>query len=382
MGNYLQTGHESWNLADDPNIGQFAGIVLSPVNDSPAEITARLNHVRTTQNGLDVILDPQLYNPATQKGQLPKWGYYGNDFDTADRSDFSWWAGKIGLIAEEAAKVGATTVCSPAPIPRAIDENYLRFVVDLADETKVIAESHGLAAAITAILPLDGLHEPRRAMEIASILSGSRCDRIYLNFLADRIAQREPLRDQASLATAVHLIRLLSSQQRVHVACASHDVLLWLGAGAADVSTGKYMNVRRFSPSRWTEDQAGGRNNSYWNDDRLLTLIRDQEALRLDREGWFAGRDFSDNPASQAILDILREGQGTAWLKLSWVQYMRWFANTASSVKTLDQAEAVLESAQAAWLQAQQLKLLFIDQFNDGSHVIAWLNALREGGRR
>ncbi|MEI2455100.1 hypothetical protein [Lysobacter firmicutimachus] len=369
-------------MADAPNIGQFAGIVLSPVNDSPEEIVVRLKALTEKQSDLDVILDPQLYNPVTQKGQLPRWAYYGSDFETADRSLFGWWARKIPEIAAEAVRVGATTVCSPTPIPRVMEDNYFRFVVDLADEMIGHVRPLGLDAALSLIIPLNQLHEPRRAMEIASTVSGSKCDRVFISFLADCVPQREPMRDQAALATAIHLIRLLSSQQRVHVACASHDVLLWLGAGAHDVSTGKYMNLRRFSPSRWTDEQTKGRNLSYWNDEKLLTLIRDQEALRLDREGWFNDSHFADNPASGMILETLRQGEGAPWLKLSWVQYMRWFANIAATVRTPDQTLEILAAAHRAWGRINDMEFLFVDSFNDGSHVIAWLNAMREGMRR
>lgn len=383
MANYLQLGHESWNLVDEPGIGSFAGVVLSPVNDAPNEIMGRLARIRDTQPSLEVLLDSQLYNPATQKGQLAQWGYYGADFETADRSDATWWKRRIPEVASEAVRVGATAICSPAPIPRAASDEYFGFVAELADEAYSEAAQHGLECALTAIVPLESLHQPRRAMEIASVLSGSRCDRIYLNFLApDRVAQREPLPDQTTLATAVHLVRLLSAGQRVHVACTSHDVLLWIGAGATDVSTGKYMNVRRFSPSRWMDEQAGGRNNPYWSDDRLLTLIREQDVLRLDREGWFEGRIFSENPAAKAVLDVLRAQTGNPWLKLSWIQYMRWFANTASGITGVDAALATLETAHEAWRETEKAKILFFDPFNDGSHIVAWLNALNEGSSR
>lgn len=383
MANYLQLGHESWNLIDDPGVGTFAGVVLSPVNDSPDEIIARLRKVRETQPHLDVILDSQLYNPATQKGQLPRWGYYSTDFETADRSDSQWWKRRMPEVISEAQRVGATTICSPAPIEYRGTDDYFRFVVELADDACSAAQNAGLDCALTAIVPLDSLQEARRALELASILSASSCERIYLNFLApDRVQQREPFKNQAALATAVHLIRLLSEQQRVHVACTSHDVVLWLGAGAHDVSTGKYMNVRRFSPGRWMDEQSGGRNIPYWCDDRLLTLIRDQEVLRLDREGWFAGRNFSDNPASQQILDILRAQTGDPWLRLSWIQYMRWFANAAASITDAGAAWDVLRKSVASWREAERLRILFVDSFNDGSHAIAWANAFGEGLNR
>ena len=110
-----------------------------------------------------------------------------------------------------------------------------------------------------------------------------------------------------------------------------------------------------------------------------MTLIRDQEVLRLDREDWFANRDFSHNPASQQILEILRAQTGAPWLRLSWIQYMRWFANTAASVTNAEAAWSVLQDSVSAWRETQRLRILFIDPFNDGSHAVSWVNAFGEG---
>lgn len=383
MGNYLQLGHESWNLLDHPDVGTFAGVVLSPVNDGPTDICARLGKVLETRSDLDIILDSQLYNPATQRGRLPEWEYYSADFETADRSDIRWWRRRIPEVVLEARRVNATTICSPAPIEARGTNDYFRFVVELGDEAAAAAADARLDCALTAVVPMDSLQDAKRALEVASILSSSGCDRIYLNFLPpDRVQQREPFLDQAALATAVHLVRLLSAEHRVHVACTSHDAVLWLGAGAHDVSTGKYMNVRRFSPGRWVDEQGRGRINAYWCDDKLLTLIRDQEVLRLDREGWFDGYDFSDNPTSEAILENLRGQTGEAWLRLSWIQYMRWFANTVERVTSAAAAQADLQASILAWREVQRLRILFIDAFNDGEHAVAWANAFDDGMNR
>ena len=38
MGAYHQMGHDSWNLVGEDELADFSGIVLSPVNDSEAQV--------------------------------------------------------------------------------------------------------------------------------------------------------------------------------------------------------------------------------------------------------------------------------------------------------------------------------------------------------
>lgn len=381
MASYLQLGHDSWNLLEEPDIGNYSGLVLSPVNDGPADVANRLERLGELRDDLEVILDPQMYNPAFEKGKMDEWAYFSSDFATADRSDVNWWVLRGHEIVEQGAQLGVDAVCSPAFVPRLFSDDYYSLIVDVADEMKGHADGRGLGTLLTAIVSLRDLNNASRAMNIASILSRSSCDRIYLTFLNEDVPPREPLRDEAGLPTAIHLVRLLSEAMRVHVAFASHDLVLWKFAGATDISTGKYMNLRRFSPGRWMEEESGGRQVAYWNEGPLLARLREADVAKLNRRGWFDDRTFESNPASARILQIIRSGVKAPWLKLSWMQYLRW----ASNVESLwhgdaSAVEVGLSAADHNWGLVRDV--LFQDRFNDGSHVREWLNALREGQRR
>lgn len=384
MAAYLQFGHLSWNLLDESDIGNFRGIVLSPVNDEPQTVQTRLAQMGERRRDFDVILDPQLYNPASERGKLNTWNYFPSDLDTADVSNRAWWRSVSQNVVRDAAHLGLNAVCSPAPIPRVWSDEYFRFFVNVADETKAIAQSFGIDTLLTSIIRLRDLADPRRAFDIASILSSSQCDRIYLMFLTDDVEQRQPIMDADGLPTAIHLIRLLSRQMRVHVAFTAHDLVMWKFAGAADVSSGKFLNLRRFSPTRWTVEEGGGRQVPYWSESHLLTLIREQDVARLNREHWFDNRNFSANPASARIFDIITSGADTAWVQRSWLQYLRWVSNADFRMNDRAQAEFVLERADQEWgnLLRRRPPVLFVDRWNDGEHARMWLNAAREGGFR
>lgn len=384
MASYLQLGHDSWNLLEEQDIGSYSGLVLSPVNDAPTDVQARLSRLGRLRDDLEVILDPQMYNPAVDKGKMDQWTYFSADFATADHADARWWSQRGREIVEQGAQLGVDVVCSPALFPRTFTDNYYSLMVEVADATKRHADGHGIETMLTAIVSLRDLANPLRAMAIASILSRSLCERMYLIFLNEDIPPREPLRDDAGIPTAVHLIRLLSAEMRIHVAFVSHDLVLWKYAGATDISTGKFMNLRRFSPGRWREEDTQGRQISYWNEESLMALLREADVALLLRHGWFEGRDMSDNPSEARILQIIRSGAGSPWLKLSWMQYLRWSSNMEALWHgNPAAAEASLVAADHSWGEAVvDRRILFQDRFNSGDHIRAWLNALREGGAR
>lgn len=380
MGAYLQLGHESWSLLGEGDIGEYDGLVLSPVNDDPSYVHDRLGRLGDQLQDLEIILDPQLYNPSAEKGELPTWSYFPSDFETADRSDINWWIGVSQRVVEAAVGIEADAICTPAPIPRVASDEYYRFVVEVGDATYAAAERAKLDTLLTVIVRLRDLADPRRALAWASILSATDCERIYLVFLDEDTQQREPFGNGAELATAVHFVRLLSDNLQIHVAFCAHDLMLWKFAGATDISSGKWMNTRRFTPGRWRDEDSAGRQVAYWNEDPLLTLLRDQDVTRLDRDGWFNGRTFTDNPAGGRILDILRRGTGEAWLKHSWIQYLRWVCNATASLSSGD--DTFLAAADGRWAEVENRRILFVDRFNNGNHARVWLNAAREGGAR
>lgn len=144
------------------------------------------------------------------------------------------------------------------------------------------------------------------------------------------------------------------------------------------------MNLRRFTPGRWQEEEPGGRQVPYWNEGPLLARLREADVALLDRNGWFADRTFPSNPSSARIIEIIRSGTGAAWLKLSWMQYLRWASNAEARLNDDPEfAEGLLARADSRWGEVNdQRRILFQDRFNNGDHVRAWLNAVREGGNR
>ncbi len=383
MSAYLQMGHDSWNLLDNPDIGVYKGIIVSPVNDEPTAVQTRLMKLKERRSEFEVILDPQLYRPHTLKGQLGEWNYFPDEFATIEGDNLEAWQ-RLGIeVVKDAANLGLNAVCTPAKLPRKFCDEYYKLVVDVADATYEAARQEKLDALVTVVVKLSDLTIPARALEIASIVSSGTCRRVYLTFLTDvGVSPRDQLNDSEALPTAVHLVRLLSESMRVKVAFVGHDAVLWKFSGAHDVASGKFWNLRRFSPGRWQEEPASVKTQvSWWNEGSLLTCLREENVLRLDRAGWFDKRTFKNNPAGKRILHTLRQGTGRAWTAESWVQFLRWICNIDRLLIDSETAEAFLRRSDRRWVELDAARILF-DRDNDGRHVRTWINAAIEGAAR
>src|SRR4051812_26758625 len=136
MGAYLQLGHQSHNLIAEPGLSAFAGIVASPVNYHESELRTHIVTARAGRGGdlidtpkpFDVVFDPQLYVPRSERGHLRDWPYFPSDVDSDDRSD-GWWETLVNAVAETANRVQVDAVCSPAIIPRAFTDEYFEQIV-------------------------------------------------------------------------------------------------------------------------------------------------------------------------------------------------------------------------------------------------------------
>lgn len=210
MATYHQMGHDSWNLVTEKALQNFKGIILSPVNDAPADVIRRLQQLGKRRDEVEVILDPQFYEPSGTRGELPHWPYFSNDVDTVNLGDSRWWKARGEELVSVAAKIGANTICSPAILPRVYSDEYYGWVVKCADTLSKDAGKKGLNVLLTAIVRLSELAAKNRPEEIASILTSTDISRIYLVF-SDDLPPRAQRTDIYGLAGAMSLIRLLEA---------------------------------------------------------------------------------------------------------------------------------------------------------------------------
>lgn len=378
MPAYHQMGHDSWNLVDEPGLQGYRGIVLSPVNCTPEQTLHRLEQLGKVRGPLDVILDPQLYKPNSDRGQLPEWPHFSDELETVDLSNESWWTERCEYLVTVAKQLGADSIASPAVVPtRGFTDEYYEFAVAVAEILAPMCAAQGISPLLTAVVDLPQLGAEGVSERIATFLTRPPIDRIYL-VINDGQNLKEQRNDDVALAGACRLIRLLEAGgQRVLVSFSGIDMVLWKAAGASDAASGKYFNLRRFVPGRWDDTVEGGRVVPYWTDETLLTWLREQDLRVLLRAGLIDVPKASQNQYSGDILRRISSGQPTPWIGAAWRQYMKWFLDTENLLSTNPVAAgALLKSADTQWSRIEEKNLLLADRSNNGSWIRAWINAL------
>ena len=118
MTAYLQMGHDTENLVAETDLDEFRGIVLSPVNRDSETLAQNIQNFRS-RGQFDIVFDPQLYIPTSDRGCLPQQPYFPSDLDTADLSSDAWWTDIAKKLTSCVTNLGVDAVASPVVLPRA-----------------------------------------------------------------------------------------------------------------------------------------------------------------------------------------------------------------------------------------------------------------------
>jgi len=377
MPAYHQIGHHSENLLFEAPLSTYAGAVLSPVNYTQLEVVQTIEKIKGTRPDFEFIFDPQLYYPKSAREILRNWSYFPNDVDTIDLANSDWWNQLASNVAQTALDIHATAVCSPVIHPRVFSLDYFQSTTKISNQMKSILNGSPVKVFQTALVSLSDLANRGQALAIASVLSQTLTDSIYLIFYDDTAPRRE-LNDAEELKGAMLLIsNLESGGVRVCVAYTSSDMILWKQSGATSCATGKFFNLRRFTPTRWAEaDDGGGGQLPYIFEEGLLAFLRESDIKRAIRTDLISNKTVA-NPYYQEIVENMNTG--IAWLGLGWRFWMSWFSITEQQISQ-NQTDPVqlIQTADANWGRVENEKIIFEERQNNGSWLREWLRAVIE----
>jgi hypothetical protein len=377
MPAFHQMGHDSENLLWTEELARYRGAILSPVNYDQSKVTAQIEWARE-QDGFETVFDPQLYVPNSERGCLREWPYFPNDVDTADLASDAWWNGILEALVGVCTAIRPTAVCSPAILPGTYPDDYFARMVGVGDQLCTRLAGSGLQSVQTAVVGMPDLATAGRPMAIASILSRSRTNHVYLVL----VSQTEPRREVSEVEEIKGAMRLIAAMRaaglKVTVGFSSSDVLLWKAAGASHCATGKFFNLRRFTKTRFEEPGQGGGQLPYWFEESLMAFLRQSDVQRiipmnLPRLG------TSPNPFGARILELLATEPERAWLALAWRQFMFWFADVENRLDTgTATSAALLRNADSNWRTLDDADFLMEERRNDGGWIRPWRRALTE----
>ncbi|MEM6274663.1 MAG: hypothetical protein AAF735_05420 [Myxococcota bacterium] len=377
MPAYHQMGNNSENLVAEPELEDFTGIILSPVNREPDVLSRDVAKFRE-QGQFDVVFDPQLYLPKATRGKLPHQPYFPSDIESADLSSLDWWKQVGDQVTELSATLGVDTIASPTIDPQVPSADFYALVVDSGNH---LSSSTSLRTLLTVMVTPSQVLEESSRMRYASILSRTKCDGLYLVFRWERDGRREII-NRDEIVAALSFVQVLSQLgMQLLVGFVGTEVPLLRAAGATDCATGKFMNLRRYSRQRFDDPpkRPGGRQLPYFFSEPLHGLIREADVARLRATGRSSWLDsaYGTNPFSEEIVAQLDSKPGTPWLATSWRQFLWWFSKAADTADTASSVLALAE-AQARWEELEDAGVKFDEPDNDGRWLLSWQAALGE----
>lgn len=378
MSAYHQMGHDSENLLSVDELSLYKGAILSPVNYGENKIASQIEWAQG-RNGFETIFDPQLYVPNSERGCLREWSYFPVDVDTADMGSDTWWEALLNEIVAICTSLRPTAVSSPAVLPKVFSDDYYSQLISVGNHLCTLLAHSGMTPIQTAVVGMPDLATSARPMEVASIISRSKANQIYLVFVGQTEPRRE-LRDVEEIKGAMQLISALrAAQLEVTIGFSSSDVLLWKAAGAHHCATGKFFNLRRFTKDRFEEPGGqGGGQLPYWFEEPLMAFIRQSDVLRIIPKD-LPNLAPSPNPFGMQILEQLRVDPGRAWLGLAWRQFMFWFADVEHRLESgALTAQSLLRNADNNWRRLDDEDFFMEERRNDGGWIRPWRRALNE----
>ena len=376
---YHQMGHDASNLLAEDALSMYRGAILSPVNDTMDKVCQLIRDHQ--KDDFEMILDPQLYFPKSERGKLSGWDHFPQDVDTADYSSMHWWRMVNDKLCETAAKLDTlSAVCSPAVVPKAFLDEYYDLNIQVANDLQDKLKNSKVQVIQSLVVGLDDLSRSDRAPTIASIASKNGPDRVYLVMLSTQPPRRE-LEDSQSLMGAMRLIRHLEKAGiSVLAGFSSSDLILWKAAGASACATGKYFNLRRFTPSRFSspQEEKGLGQLPHWFEEALMAFLREGDLIRL-RELDLLSQASMANPYALQILDSLDNSPGTPWLGTSWRQFLFWFGDFEQRLSDGTIApDEILRNAETTWTQLEDDGFLMEDMRNRMTWLRPWRIAVGE----
>lgn len=379
MGSYLQMGHHTENLVGETDLDNYCGIVLSPLNRLPQELIADVKKFKSIKK-YDIILDPQLYYPRTEKEKISKHPYFPNDFESADLTSLKWWESINKKLINYSNKLEINCISSPVIDPNKFSDDYYHISIEISNDLKSKLNNN-IRCLSTIMIDTEDIQDEESLMKIASFSSFSECDGFYIVFKNDLEPRRELNNEKEIIQILLFIKELKQLNKEIFLSFTSSDMILFKCAGVNNCATGKFFNLRRFTKSRYDEPSSGGGQLPYWFEHSLMSFLREPDIHRLKKNGfeYLLKSNYSQNYWSEKILNQFKTKPGEAWLAYAWRQYLGWFCKTENELNSNDKIDKVkqwLKEAEENWLKLEDNDFLMEEPRNDGSWLRPWRQAL------
>jgi hypothetical protein len=189
---------------------------------------------------------------------------------------------------------------------------------------------------------------------------------------------RRELNDPEELKGGMLLINVLQENDiNTLVGYSSSEILLWKESGATSCATGKFFNLRKFTPSRWGESEDGGGGQlPYLFEENLLANLRESDITRIQRANMISAATL-DNLYFPRIQQNINNG--TAWIGKGWRFFLYWFSDIERRInQNIVTPEELIRTADDNWGIIEDRNIILEERQNNGSWIRQWLRAIVE----
>ncbi len=109
-----------------------------------------------------------------------------------------------------------------------------------------------------------------------------------------------------------------------------------------------------------------------------MAYLRESDLIRIRKAGLISQTSMN-NPFCIEVLDSLDNSPGTAWLGLSWRQYLYWFADFEHRFNIdLINSRQFLKNSDENWKYLDENDIFMEERANDGAWIRLWRRAINE----
>lgn len=376
---YVQLGHNGHLVTEELlEAKQVAGVVLSPVNYDYTDLKDLA--AKYAELGGEVLCEPQLYQTHANKPSLPSYPYF-KGLSTIDFTSESQRGALLKKVIDVQRDLGVSTYMAPALWPPTYTPKWIEATAAMATEFRDLVRADDKKRQIYAALPLHGeaISDPDIREHILNVMTGVEVDGHYLCLNVPE-AHEAHWTDFGSVYGGLAITHALKENgSKVFLCHTNQSAFMFLGAGAESFSSGHFMNLRTFTPSRWedSDSDGGGPQAPRYYSPRLLNSFRVIPELEQLYARRLLGTVATASPHAAPLFAGGSPGKVVWKLRPSWLHYLWSMNELARSYEPKDSSQRIeytddlLAEAQLTY-DALAKKGVQMKDMSGGAYLDAW----------
>ena len=311
MTYWIQHGYGKADKIDTvARSGLVSGVILSPADEENSTLAATVGSARL--QGIDVLLDPQLYIHTISGAVARCHSHHGLEF-----GEISWFlspeeiAGHCQAVVTLNQDFGVSDVVAPAPYLALFGDMWAPLSLQYARTTIAMSEAPVYLSLVAEDAAFADWDSTLRYLDALTTLDAAG---VYL--IVGTSTRGYPVQwDSERLTNVLRVIYTLAELNQYDVIWGYSDLagILGVAAGASGAATGWYHSLRRWTTDKWIPKSGGRQANPRIFVEQLLSTIEwNSEAINVARLR-DASRVFPDGELRRRLRNEEQWGIVESW---------------------------------------------------------------------